>query len=235
MNVMPQGMTRSFNTGIHPSFNAGIHPNVANPNFRVAPRSQAVTRTIPNAGFRSLPPIASRNRVVTTDPRRVGTARTIQGRNLRFAGPPADISRNWGRDLEHTWNHHRWCWRNGAWVSLGAAPYYYDYGPYYYGSDSYGPDTYGSDYSGSDYVAPDYSYDSAAPSAASAPYAASANSVSIAAEVQRKLLLEGYDGGPIDGVMGTQTRNAISAFQRDHNLDVTGDINSPLLEALGLL
>jgi hypothetical protein len=121
--------------------------------------------------------------------------------------------------LVHTWNHHRWCWRNGSWVIYDASPYFY------------GPDYYGSDYYGSDYYEPGYSSDYAA---APAPYTYSTSSVSIAAEVQRKLLLAGYDAGPVDGVMGAQTRTAIAAFQRDNNLAVTGDINSPLLEALGL-
>jgi hypothetical protein len=36
-------------------------------------------------------------------------------------------------------------------------------------------------------------------------------------EVQRGLARAGYYHGPIDGIMGPQTRRAIRAYERDHN------------------
>ncbi len=56
----------------------------------------------------------------------------------------------------------------------------------------------------------------------------------VAASVQRALDRRGYDAGPADGVIGPQTQNAIAAFQRDRGLNPTGNINPPLLNALGL-
>ncbi len=40
-------------------------------------------------------------------------------------------------------------------------------------------------------------------------------------EIQRRLARAGYYHGPIDGVMGPQTRYAIRAYQRAHNMRVT--------------
>jgi hypothetical protein len=57
---------------------------------------------------------------------------------------------------------------------------------------------------------------------------------SIARDVQIRLADQGYYRGPIDGVIGTGSRNAIADYQSDHSLRVTGLINDPLLESLGL-
>ncbi len=39
----------------------------------------------------------------------------------------------------------------------------------------------------------------------------------IVVEVQSRLARAGYYHGPIDGIMGPQTRRAIRAYERDHN------------------
>jgi hypothetical protein len=57
---------------------------------------------------------------------------------------------------------------------------------------------------------------------------------SLAAQVQYELAREGYDPGPADGVIGPQTRDAIADYQRDHNLPVTGRIDTGLVRELGL-
>jgi hypothetical protein len=54
-------------------------------------------------------------------------------------------------------------------------------------------------------------------------------------DVQRALNRRGYAAGPVDGVMGSRTHRAISAYQADHGLSVTGTINRPLLRSLGFL
>jgi N-acetylmuramoyl-L-alanine amidase len=50
--------------------------------------------------------------------------------------------------------------------------------------------------------------------------------------VQARLLLLGYAPGPLDGTLTQQTKSAISAFQQDNQLPVTGKIDSALLDAL---
>ena len=57
---------------------------------------------------------------------------------------------------------------------------------------------------------------------------------STVARVQRKLSAQGYALGRADGVIGPATRNAISDYQQDNGLAVTGRINDPLLASLGL-
>jgi hypothetical protein len=46
--------------------------------------------------------------------------------------------------------------------------------------------------------------------------------------VQAGLAQLGYNPGPVDGVMGSQTRSAIEAYQRDHGLLVDGRPTSQL-------
>jgi Putative peptidoglycan binding domain len=54
------------------------------------------------------------------------------------------------------------------------------------------------------------------------------------AEVQRRLARAGYYHGPIDGIMGPQTRRAIRAYERDHNMPAYGVIDRQVLRTLGL-
>jgi Putative peptidoglycan binding domain len=73
---------------------------------------------------------------------------------------------------------------------------YYAYYPYgYYPYDYYGSGYYGG-------TAGEYSYDDPSRIAA----------------IQRRLAHEGYYHGAIDGIMGPQTRRAMRAYERDHNV-----------------
>ncbi|WP_439579599.1 trypsin-like peptidase domain-containing protein [Elioraea sp.] len=53
------------------------------------------------------------------------------------------------------------------------------------------------------------------------------------AAAQRALAALGYDPGPPDGVIGPRTRHAITSFQRDQNLPVSGELDTSTLAALG--
>ena len=53
-------------------------------------------------------------------------------------------------------------------------------------------------------------------------------------QVQKNLSGLGYNPGPIDGLMGLKTREAIKTFQRDNRLNITGDLNLQTKQALGL-
>jgi peptidoglycan hydrolase-like protein with peptidoglycan-binding domain len=52
--------------------------------------------------------------------------------------------------------------------------------------------------------------------------------------VQRKLNDMGYQAGPVDGVYGPRTRDAVRAFQRDKNLHASGRIDDDTLAAMDL-
>jgi hypothetical protein len=49
------------------------------------------------------------------------------------------------------------------------------------------------------------------------------------AELQRRLVRAGYYHGSIDGIMGSHTRRAIRAYERDHNMHAYGAIDQGLL------
>lgn len=51
-------------------------------------------------------------------------------------------------------------------------------------------------------------------------------------EVQRELNQRGYSAGPSDGLMGARTREAIYAYQREHDLLVDGQASTALLSHL---
>ncbi len=124
---------------------------------------------------------------------------------------PHDISRDWDRHGRHYWNNHYWGWDGGEWLSFDGG--YYD--PGYYASTA----PYAYDYSE---AAPAYSYNS------------DQGTGSLDADVQAALAHDGYYRGPVDGLVGAQTRDAIAAFQSDHGITPTGRINRALLDALGV-
>ncbi len=51
---------------------------------------------------------------------------------------------------------------------------------------------------------------------------------------QTKLADQGYYHGPVDGVIGSGTIEAVRQFQADHGLRRTGKIDPNLLNALGI-
>lgn len=53
--------------------------------------------------------------------------------------------------------------------------------------------------------------------------------------VQRTLSQRGYDAGPVDGIYGESTQQALSNFQRDQRLDSSGQLDSQTLAALGVV
>lgn len=54
------------------------------------------------------------------------------------------------------------------------------------------------------------------------------------AQVQQALAELGYYYGPIDGVLGPETRDAILRFQTVNGLATTAAIDEPTLDSLGL-
>lgn len=131
--------------------------------------------------------------------------------------------RNWDRSRDHFWNGHRCRWYNNAWVifDLGFYPYSYGYGYGYYPYGGAYP-YYDNGYYDDSYASGEYSqdYDNNADSSVN--------------QVQSALAREGYYRGAIDGSFGPGTRSALRRYQRDHGLDATGQIDRPVIEALGL-
>jgi len=131
------------------------------------------------------------------------------GRN-RFSYSDA-LRRNW-----HEWHNRDW-WRqhcnNIVFVTGG---YYFLNASYWY--PAYGYDPLNSYY---DYDGPIYTYGNLLPD-------------QVIANVQAALQDAGYYFGAVTGSLSVETRAALANFQRDYGLIITGAIDEPTVEALGL-
>ena len=54
-------------------------------------------------------------------------------------------------------------------------------------------------------------------------------------QVQRRLRERGFDAGPVTGDFGAKTQAALAQFQLAQNLPVSGGLDSPTLDALGVV
>jgi len=200
------------NTTFAPSVvqNRSFAPSVPRGRSFVQPQRNAPSIAFGGSAFNN-----NNNAVVNARNARTFAATNSSGfrGNAQAFRAPTEVSRGWDRGHEHTWNHHHFRWSGGDWVILDGG---YDY-PYTYGYDN--------GYS-NDYDQPDVTYATPTPSYGS--------SESVAMSVQDQLARMGYSPGPVDGVIGPQTRDAIADFQSDRHLPVTGEIDRPLLQALGL-
>ena len=116
----------------------------------------------------------------------------------------ANWHRDWDRRHTHFFRNRFFVFDDGFWFGLDG---YYPYDDYYAYDDQ-------------DY----YGYD-----ASTDPY-----SVSTVSAVQSDLAKQGYYRGVIDGVYGPQTRVAITRYQSNHGLQVTGSLTTATLQSLGL-
>ena len=124
-----------------------------------------------------------------------------------------NVTRNWDRNRDHNWNGHRCHWRNNCWVVIDPWPLWYPWGYGYYGPYSYYEPAYSENvYEPADYAQDDYG-----------------NAIG---DVQSVLAQKGYYHGQIDGRMGPATRSAVRQYQRNHGLQVTGNIDQGIIDAL---
>ena len=129
----------------------------------------------------------------------------------QFSGQNYAAFRNYSR----SYHDRGWYRSNYPRISFYfGAPYYWDSG-YWYPAWGYYP---GYTY---EYDGPIYGYNGLAPD-------------QVVVDVQERLQREGYYTGPIDGVLGPMTRQAITAYQADHGLAITATIDQPTLATLGL-
>jgi hypothetical protein len=119
---------------------------------------------------------------------------------------------------QHHDRHDRGWWQSRYPVIVcvtGHGYYYWDAG-YWYPAWGYQPDLENYDYDG-----PIYTYGDLLPD-------------QVIYNVQRALKALGYYSGPLTGSFSSATRSAIAAVQQDNDLDVTGAIDAPTIEVLGL-
>jgi len=129
---------------------------------------------------------------------------------------------NWDHNRDHYYNNEHYRWYNNSWVVVdpiyypsyvSAYPYWYDYDYDSYPDVGYYPEVVGE-------------FATSIGGVATAP--------SIVDNVQSALANAGYYTGSVDGIMGPLTRDAITAYQQDNGLPVTGTITPSLLRSLGL-
>ena len=131
------------------------------------------------------------------------------GRN-RFSYSDA-LRRNW-----RGWHNRDWWRQHCNNIVLVTGGYYFLDASYWY--PAYGYDPLNSYY---DYDGPIYTYGNLLPD-------------QVIVNVQGALQDAGYYFGPVTGSLSVETRAALANFQRDQGLIVTGAIDEPTVEALGL-
>jgi len=119
------------------------------------------------------------------------------------------------RNYHRQWHDRSW-WSNhyDRIIFVNNGWYYWDAG-YWFPAWGYAP------YAYYPYDGPIYAYNGLAPD-------------QVIVDVQSQLQQNGYYDGPIDGILGPMTREAIAAFQADNGLAVTAAIDEPTLSTLGI-
>jgi hypothetical protein len=143
-------------------------------------------------------------------------------RNHIFAREDGSRHRDWDRRGAHFWNGHWWAWDGGYWIGLDDGFYPWDYYPYY-AYDYYPYDYYPGYYAD---VEPYYNNESVYDSVPAADPNVTA--------VQNDLAKLGYYHGPVDGLYGRATRDAVARYQNDHHLAITGTLTTQTLQSLGV-
>jgi len=164
----------------------------------------------------------ARNRGVM--PSSAGSSRTFQQRGLNGRTDhiaerhDANWHRDWDRDHAHFDHDRFFVFEDGFWFGLDPGFFPWDYLPYY--ADDYYPYDYYADVQPNDYTEPVY------------------NGVPVAdptvEAVQTQLTQLGYYTGPVDGIFGPTTRDALAKYQIAKHLNVTGSLSRDTLQSLGL-
>jgi hypothetical protein len=125
---------------------------------------------------------------------------------------------DWDRRRAHFFHNRFFVFDDGFWFGLDAGFYPWDYLPY--DADDYYP---------YDYYADGQPYDNTEPVDNGAPAADPTVEAT-----QERLAQLGYYNGPVDGVFGPTTRDAVANYQIANQLNVTGSLSPDTLQSLGL-
>jgi hypothetical protein len=129
-----------------------------------------------------------------------------------FARENGAEHRDWDRRHAHFFNGHWFCWDGAFWIGLDDGYYPWDFYPYY--AYDYYPYDYYTDVEPGNYTA-----QQADPNVSA---------------VQNDLAQLGYYNGAVDGVFGADTRTALTRYQVDRHLQVTGSLTNETMQSLGL-
>ena len=120
------------------------------------------------------------------------------------------------RRHRHEWHNRDWWRQHCNTIVFNSGGYYFLDGGYWYPALGYDPS-----YNYYDPDGPIYTYGNLLPD-------------QVIANVQEVLQEAGYYGGPVTGSLNVETRAALANFQRDYGLLITGAIDQPTIESLGL-
>ena len=145
--------------------------------------------------------------------------------------------RDWDRRHAHFFNNRFFVFDNGFWCGLDAGFFPWDYLPYNAGD--YYPYDYSTDVQPDDNTAPasayPYGYYTGAQPDDNTAFASGAQVADTTVEaIQERLAQLGYYNGPVDGIFGPTTRDAVAKYQIDNQLDVTGSLSPDTLQSLGV-
>ena len=178
-----------------------------------------------------------------------GVHRGLNGRTDHIAERhEGNWHRDWDRRHAHFFHNRFFVFDNGFWFGLDAGFYPWDYLPYYAG-DYYPYDYYTNVqpyYNTAPANAYSYGYytdvqpdDNTAPANVQPEDNTAADNGAPMADttvqaVQTELTQLGYYSGPVDGIFGPTTRDAVTKYQIDKQLDVTGSLSPDTLKSLGV-
>ena len=215
-------------------FSGGEGSRPAGPRFSARPAyyySRGMRLTNSRAGqFRSpvsrSPSFARPNRAVTNSA--MGQSRA-SGRSP-FTSRTSHIAErhdaNWHQDWDrrhiHFFHNRFFVFDDGFWFGLDPGFFPWDYYPYY-AYDYYPYDYYPGYYADVD----PYYYSEGG-------YSSTPVSDPTVTAVQTQLMQLGYYNGPVDGIYGRSTRDAVARYQIANQLDVTGSLSAQTLESFGL-
>ena len=121
------------------------------------------------------------------------------------------------RRYRHERHDHDWWKQHYIVIVLVGGGYYYHDSGYWYPAWGYDPN-----YERYDYDGPIYTYGNLLPD-------------QVIINVQRVLKELGYYAGDLNGSLGVDTRQALTAYQQDYGLDATGAVDEATVRALGLI
>jgi hypothetical protein len=121
------------------------------------------------------------------------------------------------RRYRHERHDHDWWKQHYVIIVLVGGGYYYQDSGYWYPAWGYDPN-----YERYDYDGPIYTYGNLLPD-------------QVIVNVQNALKALGYYAGDVNGSLGVNTRNALTAYQQDYGLDPTGVVDEATVRALGLI
>lgn len=121
------------------------------------------------------------------------------------------------RRHRHERHDHDWWNQHYIVIVLVGGGYYYQDSGYWYPAWGYDPN-----YERYDYDGPIYTYGNLLPD-------------QVIVNVQRALKELGYYAGDLNGSLGVDTRQALTAYQQDYGLDATGAVDEATVRSLGLI